>query len=430
MRIAIFGMGYVGSVNAACLAELGHEIICNDIKEEKVDKISKGISPVKEPGLSELIKKHAGRGLKATVSVKESVENSEIGFICVGTPLNAQDDVDLDRVQTVFNSIVSNLNKHYIIVIRSTVPPETANLLQERNKGKNVEIVLNPEFLREGEAIKDFFNPNITVVGSSNRVASEKVIDVYEKLPGKKIITDIGLAGLIKYVNNSWHALKIAFTNEVSSIASQKNIDPYELMELFCLDDKLNISKKYHKPGFAYGGSCLSKDNIALVNMAHRQGLRIPLIDAIEDSNSEHIERAIKKILQTKENNVGFLGISFKYDGSSGDPRGSPIIRLISGLIEAGYLRLFNKGYNIHIYDPYVNKDELESFLPHFKEKIEPDFEKFLKKSKVLVIGNELPELKHLPEKIREDQIVIDLLGVFEKNGPKKGKYMGVHRKS
>jgi len=427
MKIAVFGLGYVGTVNAACLAELGHEIIGNDIKQFKVDRMNEGISPVKEPKVEDLIRRNIGKNLKATTDIRETLENSEIGIICVGTPLNYDNKTDTSRIVKVFDEIVMNVNKPYTIVVRSTVPPGTISSLRERVGDKKINVIMNPEFLREGSAVDDFFDPDLIVIGTSNKDALGDIMHMYRGIKGKFMLTDEKTAEMIKYVNNSWHALKIAFTNEISSVASKKGIDPNNLMQVFCGDEKLNISTKYHKPGFAYGGSCLTKDPEALISMAHLDGLNIPLIQALKKSNEEHLERALRLILMAGEKDIGVFGISFKYDGSSGDMRGSPVITLINKLIEVGYLKLFEKGYNIKIYDPHINLEDLEAYLPHFKDKINNNFEEVIKNSKVLLIGNILPELKDLPDKLEDHHIVIDLQGAFKPSDIKKGKYVGLY---
>lgn len=427
MKIAVYGLGYVGSINAACLAELGHEVIGVDIKKEKVERVNNGFSPVREPDIEELIKKHSGKNLRATTNIRDSLENSEIGILCVGTPLNYDDKLDVSRVFIVFDEIIKNLDKPYLVIVKSTVPPGTLDSLKKRTNGKNVKIIMNPEFLREGSGVEDFFNPSIIVIGSSDKSSAEVVKKMYDGVNGKIILTNEKIAEMIKYVNNSWHAIKIAFTNEISSIASRIEINPYDLMEIFCGDEKLNISKRYLRPGFAYGGSCLPKDTSALVSIGHKKGLNIPLIENVERSNQEIIERALRIILNTGEKNIGIVGLSFKYDGTSGDIRGSPIVRLINRLIESGFTRLFDKGFDIKIYDPYMEIDEFNKYLPFMKYFKEDNIKKLVRESKLIVIGNFMPELKKLIESLEDHHILFDLQGVIKPSEMKKGKYIGLY---
>lgn len=430
MKIAIFGMGYVGSVSAVCLAELGHQVICNDIKKKKVDEINLGIPPIKEPGLGDLLKKHAGKNIFATTDINEAVDKSDIGIICVGTPLGYDDRLDNSRVHMVFNDIISNVKKPYIILIRSTVSPGTIDFLKNKIKDKEIKIVMNPEFLREGSAIEDFFNPSLMVIGSSDNETIDKIRMMYWGVNGQIILTNEKVAEMIKYVNNSWHALKISFANEIGSIASRLEINPQELMEVFSNDNKLNISKKYLKPGFAYGGSCLPKDTSALVNMAHKEGLNIPLIDSIDKSNQEHINRALKIILSTNYREIGIIGLSFKYDGTSGDIRGSPTLTLINKLTETGFVRLFDKGYNIKVYDPYMDVDEFNNYLPFLKDIKEENLDKLVQNSKLIVIGNFMPDLKNLINKLEDHHIILDLQGAINPSDIKKGKYLSLYNKN
>ena len=234
---------------------------------------------------------------------------------------------------------------------------------------------------------------------------------------------------MIKYINNSWHALKIAFTNEIAAISSKLGVDPYRVMEIFTLDKKLNISSKYHKPGFAYGGSCLTKDPEALKNMAFSKKLEVPIINNLSQSNQATIKYALDKIIRLKKKNIGFLGISFKYDGTSHDIRASPIITLINKLLERGYQKLFDKGYNISIYDPYLDERELNDFIPHYKDKFENNLKKVIEKSDILVIGPAYPEFKEIFKCVKKDQFVIDLNISIKEIGKKKPNYIDLYKK-
>lgn len=402
MNISIFGLGYVGCVSAGCLANMGHKVIGVDISKVKIDLINNGKATIVEENIDPIILKAYNKSLLiATDDANFAVQNSEISIICVGTPNKENGELDTSHLETVCFQIahsLKNKKKFHIIVIRSTVIPGTSiKLIRliEKYSGKKINIdfgfAINPEFLREGTAVYDFYNPPMTVIGSE----SEKVIialkKLYKEINAPIEIVNIGVAEMIKMVNNSFHALKVAFANEVSCIAKSLKVDSNKLMELFVMDTKLNLSKYYFKPGFAYGGSCLPKDLKALNTISYGKLINTPVISNIENSNQAHIKRAIDKILSFKLNEIGILGISFK-EGTD-DMRNSPIIDVIEFLI--------GKGYKIMLYDKNVelssitgkNKEFIVNKIPHIAKYIVSDAEKFIKLSKLIVVNSNDKEI-------------------------------------
>jgi len=433
MKIAIFGLGYVGCVSAACFAKLGNKVTGVDLIKTKVDSINKGEAPIKEKELEEMVREQVRAGrLSATSDVKKAVISSEISFICVGTPPKRNGDIDLDALKRVCEGIGNAMKEKedYTIVIRSTMFPGSFNILKEviekssgKKYGKDFGMATNPEFLREGTAIKDFFNPPFVIIGAENKKIYDSVIKSYDGIEAKKISTDIGVAQMIKYASNSFHALKISFANELSAVCKKLDINSKELMEIFCSDTQLNISPYYLKPGFAYGGSCLPKDLAALKNNSEKLGLKCPIIDSISRSNTEQINRAIELIESKKKKSIGILGLTFKAD--TDDIRGNPIILVINSLL--------NKGYNIKIFDKLVNGANLENISNSYrkevfdlinkedlKEKVYEISNLFSKEAEVLkqdiiVVSNRDKSLKEYTKSLSKKQILIDLQSIFSK---------------
>jgi len=436
MNTSIFGLGYVGAVTAACLAKSNHVVIGVDIKEEKVEAINHGKAPFYEKDLDNLICQAVEENrLKATRDVEEAVENSEISLVCVGTPSNPDGSLNLDYVKRVCEDIGTALkykNKFHVVVIRSTVlPGSTENVLipiLERTSGKksciDFGVCVNPEFMREGQAIHDFFNPERIVIGELDKKSGDCVAQIYNNVQATVIRTDIKTAEMVKYVDNAFHALKVTFANEIGSICKRVGIDAHELMNIFCMDRKLNLSPYYLKPGFAFGGSCLPKDLSALLSKAGELKLNCPLLESIIPSNQEHIDRVVELIISQNKKRIGILGLSFK-SGTS-DTRESPVILVINKLYEKGYAKLFEKGYDICVFDPNLDKSDLENLPPHIVPLLSPSLEEVVEKSEVLVIANNDEEFKRIPSLMREGQILIDLVRVVEAGEVKRGKYMGV----
>ena len=356
MRIGVFGMGYVGAVTSACFAEMGHEVIGVDVDASKVDAINAGQSPVVEEDLPELIAAMVQTGrLRATTDAGDAVSNSDIAIICVGTPSMPDGALDTTYVERVSNQIGAALKARdgfYLVVVRSTVLPGTVEgvvrpaLAAESGKkaGEDIGLCFHPEFLREGSSLKDFREPPKIVIGATDDKAGDVLASLYEGFDAPLIRTSIRVAEMVKYTDNTWHALKVAFGNEIGVLCKSLGLDSHEVMDIFCQDRKLNISPAYLKPGYAYGGSCLPKDLKALTHAARSRHLDLPVLYNIQASNQNHVQRAVDAVLSMKGRNVGMVGLSFKR--GTDDLRESPLVELAE--------RLIGKGYKLKIYDENV----------------------------------------------------------------------------
>jgi len=419
MKISIFGLGYVGCVGLGCLAQMGHEVIGVDVNSQKVDLINNGFSTIIEKDIDKIIfeQSHLGR-IKATTDYFDAVVNSDISMICVGSPSSESGHLNLDYVYlcaTQIGEVLKIKKKYHIIVVRSTVLPGTNQKIGEiisdvsgLKTNRDFSIVSNPEFLREGSAVEDFYNPSITVLGSENSFALDIIEKMYKNINSVFIRVDVNVAEIIKYVNNSFHALKIAFANEIGNICKKMNIDSHEVMRVFVMDNKLNISKCYLKPGFAYGGSCLPKDLKALNTIAHDYYLEVPVLNSIEKSNVFQKNLALKTIIDKQKNNIGFIGLSFK--SGTDDLRYSPSVDIIE--------QLLGKGKKVLIFDKNIklsrlicaNKSYLEKKLPHISSLLVDNVDDLIGNSDVIIIPNGLEnnELLIVPE----NKIIIDFFGV------------------
>ena len=420
MKISIFGLGYVGTVSAACLANEGHEIIGVDTNEIKIDLINQGKSPVIEKDIGEIIADVVVENkLLATTDIDTAINDTDMSLICVGTPSQSNGNIDLKYVRNVSNEIGNSLrdkNEFHIIIVRSTMLPgsmiNTVIPLLESSSGKKVGIdfgvCINPEFLREGTAVYDFYHPPKTVIGESDVKSGDAVANLYKKLDAPLIRTDINSAEMVKYVDNVWHALKIGFANEIGNICKKLNLDGHKVMDIFCIDEKLNISTNYLKPGFAFGGSCLPKDLRALVYKGQSIDLRLPILNAIIPSNQIQLETAVKMVVDANNKNIGILGLSFK--AGTDDLRESPIVDLVE--------RLLGKGYNIRVYDKNVNiaaligtnKDYILNHIPHIANLLVNSINEILKHSDTIVIANADNEFNKLSDKLNSKQTIIDLV--------------------
>ena len=429
VKISIFGLGYVGTVSAGCFAKNGHEVIGVDPNQTKVDLINQGKTPVIEQEIGEIIHDAIENGkLQATTNVHEAVTNSEISFICVGTPSQSNGSLDLKYVRKVCEQIgesLRNKNNFHIIVTRSTMLPGSLKntvipKLEEHSSKKagiDFGVCSNPEFIREGTAVYDFYHPPKTVIGESDKKSGNIVAALYKHLDAPLIHTDIETAEMVKYVDNVWHALKIGFANEIGNICKKLSLDGHKVMEIFCQDKKLNISPNYLKPGFAFGGSCLPKDLRALVYKGQTIDLNLPILNAILPSNQLQIEIGINMVVQAKHKNIGILGMSFK--AGTDDLRESPIVELIE--------RLLGKGYNIRIYDKNVNiaaliganKDYILNQIPHISKLFVNSIDDILDHSNTVVIGNGDEEFNTLLGKLNSTHTIIDLvrLSGFDSTG-------------
>lgn len=421
--VSIFGLGYVGCVSLGCIAQNGFKTIGVDISQNKVDLINSGKPTIIEKDIDTIIKKqHEDGNISATLDYKSAVKNSDISIICVGTPSTKEGHLNLNYIYNVakqIGEVLAQKEKFHTIAIRSTVLPGTnkkiGEIIEEASgKKRNVDfgIVSNPEFLREGSAVADYYNPAVTVLGSDNGQSLDLMSKIYEKINAPISRVKIEEAEIIKYVNNSFHALKITFANEVGNICKELNIDSRNVMELFCKDDQLNISPYYFKPGFAYGGSCLPKDLKGLKTLSHDNYLTSPVLEAIESSNNNQKRVAINIIESHREKKIGILGLSFK--AGTDDLRYSPIVEVAEYFL--------GKGCDIKIYDKNVtlskisgtNKDYIDQHIPHLSELLCSDIEEVIANSELLVITHKIEGIENLIEKYKNKRF-IDLVGVTEK---------------
>ena len=442
MRISLFGLGYVGCVGAACLAKLGHHVIGVDVNPSKVQRMREGKPTIIEEDIAELCAEvHASGKMTATMDVLEAVLQTDISFIVVGTPSSAEGHLNLNYIYTVAHQIGEALKIKasrsaspnqalmHIVAIRSTVLPGTcekvAHILSEESglvAGKDFAVVSNPEFLREGSSVQDFFNPPLTLLGTDSDEAERVFRKLYEGIQAEFVVTDTRVAEMMKYVNNAYHALKIVFANEVGNICKGLNIDSHKVMEIFCKDTHLNISPNYFKPGFAFGGSCLPKDLKALKTMAHDMYIDVPVIDSIAQSNELQIERAVNMILRQGKRKIGILGLSFK--AGTDDLRCSPIVNVVECLL--------GKGLEIRIYDKNVkiseltgtNKDYIMNKIPHLQHFITDNLHAVCSESEVLVITNKEPAFDAILDKY-PGKVIIDLVRAW-KEVDYCGQYEGI----
>jgi GDP-mannose 6-dehydrogenase len=389
--IAVFGLGYVGCVTAACFTDLGFRVIGVDVDARKVRAIQDGQSPFFEPGLEPLIAKHLRSGLlTATLSTEEALRDADFAFLCVGTPSAPNGNLNLDYLRKVSTDIAAHLDgrsKPLTVVVRSTVFPGTCDEVVGPAVEPRAAVVANPEFLREGTAVKDFMEPSLVVVGSHNRAAAERVASLYAGLPVETSVVALRTAELIKYTCNTFHALKIAFSNEIGTLSASLGLDGAEVMETVCRDTKLNISTAYMKPGFAFGGSCLPKDLRGLTYRARQLDLDLPLLNSVLPSNEAHLARAFRRVMEMGCRKVGVYGLAFK--PNTDDLRESPSVALIE--------RLIGKGCDVKIFDPHIQIDAiygsnqafLLSSLPHIGRSMEKTLQGILGWADVIVVTQE-----------------------------------------
>ena len=435
MKISVFGLGYVGTVTAGCLARNGHLVIGVDVSQTKVDMINKGYSPIIEEKIGDIIAKAVNEGnLRATTDANGAVDNSDLSLICVGTPSQSNGSLDLKYVRNVCEQIGQALQastSYHVVVARSTMLPGSmlniviralAGLLPE-NVRVDFGVCNNPEFLREGTAVDDFFNPPKTVIGEIDQRSGDMDLSLYVDVVAPLIRTDVETAEMVKYTDNVWHALKVSFANEVGNICKAIGIDGRRVMEIFCEDTKLNLSSCYLKPGFAFGGSCLPKDVRALCYKARSLDLDLPIINSILPSNDRQIEKGLKMIMEKGNKKIGILGFSFK--AGTDDLRESPIVELIE--------RLIGKGYDVRLYDRHVqiaslvgaNRDFILNHIPHISRLMEDSLEKVLDHADTVVIGNAAPEFRAVSEHLSDRQVLIDFVRIAEQRS-KEGRYDGI----
>src|SRR5713101_1710207 len=420
--ISVFGLGYVGTVTAACLSQLGNRVLGVDLSPGKVEAIDNGLSPIVEPQIKEMIAQcRQGCHLRATMDPVAAVMQTEISFLCVGTPSLRNGKLDLGHLEPVCREIGDALKKKdafHLVVLRSTVLPGTAEDIVvptlENSSGKRMGadfgVCVNPEFMREGTAVADFLEPAITILGAADPAHCRILRELYSWVPGRIFETSFRSAEMVKYVCNAWHAVKVAFANEVGTLAKELAVDAESVVEIFTADTKLNISASYLKPGFAFGGSCLPKDVRALNYRAKELDLKLPLFEAILPSNERHLERAVEMVLETGKRNIAMLGLSFK--AATDDLRESPQVQLVK--------RLLGEGRQIQIWDDNVslgrligsNRQYIEEVIPHIGSLLCSSLEQVLQNAEVVVIGTRGLDKETLGRHLRKDHIIIDLVNL------------------
>lgn len=434
MRISIFGLGYVGAVSAGCLADRGHTIVGVDPFQDKVNLINAGNTPIIEKDIGELIETAVSNNqLRATADVNDAINVTEMSMICVGTPSQFNGSLDLGAVRRVCEQIGEALRKKesfHVVVMRSTMLPGTMRdlvipTLEEFSglkAGTGFGVCNNPEFLREGTAVYDFLNPPKTVIGTLDEKSGEMLASIYAGIEAPLILTEVETAEMVKYADNVWHALKVSFTNEIGVICKHVGIDGHKVMDIFCQDEKLNLSPYYMRPGFAFGGSCLPKDVRALTYKGRRLDLDLPVLNSIMPSNAAQLQRGMDLVVRPGKKKIGVLGFSFK--AGTDDLRESPIVELIE--------RLIGKGYDIRIYDKNVNiaklvganRDYIMNRIPHIAKLMVDDMTEVQDHAEVLVIGNGSEEFLGMESKMNSDQILVDLVRISEQTS--SDQYHGI----
>ncbi len=435
MKVSIFGLGYVGTVCSGCLAKEGHEIVGVDPVRTKVEPINAGKSPIIEADIEEIICAGAKSGkLRATDDPIQAVMDTDLSFVCVGTPSQINGNLDLTHVRHVCEQLGRALKQkagRHTVVIRSTILPGTMRrivvpVLEEnsgKEAGRDFGVCNNPEFLREGSAVMDFAFPSKTVIGELDRASGDVVAALYAKLNAPLIRTDIETAEMIKYIDNSWHALKIGFANEIGNLCKSFSVDAHKAMDIFCQDKKLNISPAYLKPGFAFGGSCLPKDLRALAYSAKLHDLELPILNAILPSNQLQVVRGLQLIMGRGRKRIGILGFSFK-EGTD-DLRESPMIEVIENLV--------GKGYDVRIYDKNVqvarlvgaNRDFILNRIPHISRLMVENIDAVLQHAETVVIGNKSAEFESVPQRLQPGQCLVDFVRISNSRS-NDGEYNGI----
>ncbi|MFC4011063.1 nucleotide sugar dehydrogenase [Nonomuraea purpurea] len=416
MRISVFGLGYVGCVSAACLASMGHEVVGVDVSQVKVDLIASGRAPVVEERIGELTERVVRAGaLRATPDAAEAVRATDVSLVCVGTPSAPNGSLSTLYLERVAEEIGGALKSGHTVVFRSTMLPGTCEgllipILESASglrAGRDFGVAVNPEFLREGSSVRDFFEPPKTVIGESDRATGERVAALYEGIPGEVFRVPVAVAEMTKYADNAFHGLKISFANELGAVCQALGLDSHAVMDVFLADDKLNISPAYLRPGFAFGGSCLPKDLRGLVYAARRADVSVPLLSHVLPSNEAHLQRAFELVVAADSRKVGLFGLSFK--PGTDDLRESPLVELAE--------RLLGKGYDLRIYDENVtlsrlmgaNRHYIEQRLPHLGDLLTTSVDDVLAHAEVCVIGSREPAVLAAVERAGT-RTIIDLV--------------------
>jgi GDP-mannose 6-dehydrogenase len=420
MRISIFGLGYVGVVSAACFAKLGHTVVGVDIDPGKVDLINDARSPVVEAQLEGLLRDSVRFGrIRATRDHIQAVAGTDLSLVCVGTPGQANGKLNTGALEAVCRQVgagIAQKGARHTVVIRSTVLPGTMKgavqpLLEKETGGRAgiaFSLAHNPDFLREGSAVSDFFSPPKTVIGAIDEEGARRTAELYERIDAPLTITRVEISEMVKYVDNVWHALKVSFGNEIGNLCKAQGIDSHAVMDIVCADAKLNISPAYLKPGFAFGGPCLPKDTRALLDRAKELDVAVPVISGILESNRLQMERAVRLIMSTGRKRISVLGFSFK--AGTDDLRESPLVELIE--------RLIGKGYDLRLYDANVslaaltgaNKSYILDAIPQIGSLLVESIDEALAHGEVIIVGNRAPEFTAVPPKIQTHQHLVDFV--------------------
>jgi GDP-mannose 6-dehydrogenase len=434
MNISVFGMGYVGCVTAACLAKTGHAVTGVEVQPEKVEILNSGAAPFIEPGLTELIREQVSlRRLTVTTDPIAAVHGSDLSLICVGTPGLSSGQLDVTAIENVCRQIGEALKEKaevHTIVVRSTVLPGTIERCETtiqhasgKQRGRDFVIAFNPEFLREGSALEDFWRPPFTIVGARNRVDAERIAGLYSDVAAPVFLTDPGTAQMVKYASNLFHAMKVVFANEIGRISKAAGIDSHQVMEIFCHDAKLNLSAAYLRPGYAYGGSCLPKDLHAITAFARENHISIPVLERLHESNQQQVTLGLQEILNTGKQRIGVLGFSFK--PHTDDLRESPHVALVEALI--------GKGKRVRIFDPYIrysrllgaNRKFIDAAIPHVIDLLADDIDEVLDSCECIVVANRDPLYEPILDRIGEGQVVVDLVKI-RATANRQGEYRGL----
>jgi GDP-mannose 6-dehydrogenase len=435
--VSVFGLGYVGSVTAVCLAHRGNRVLGVDVNPAKVEMLDSGKSPILEPGLEQILAEcHQACRLHATTEVLKAVAETDISFVSVGTPSQRNGKLDLSGIEHVCGQIGDGLrhkSSFHWVVLRSTVLPGTIEqvvipILEARSgkkEGQEFGVCFAPEFLREGSAVGDFFEPPFTILGSTHTEKMEPLRELFDWAPGPHYETSASTAEMVKYICNAFHALKVGFVNEIGTLCRELGVDTERATQIFTSDTRLNISTAYLKPGFAFGGSCLPKDLRALIYRAKELDLRLPLIESLLPSNTEHIERVLQTILHTGKRKIGVLGLSFK--PGTDDLRESPLVHLVK--------KLLGEGCQLQIWDENVslgrligsNRQFIEEFIPHIGSLLSPNISEVVSKAEVVLVGTKAVDKTALASMVQPGQILVDLVNLEKMRryeGPEK--YFGV----
>jgi GDP-mannose 6-dehydrogenase len=436
-KIGVYGLGYVGCVSAVCFASLGHQVIGVDVNEDKVDMLAEGRSPIIEDRIGELTAEMISSGmLTVRIDARFAVMNTDVSLVCVGTPSAATGDLStsfLTQVTAEIGTALAETNRWHVVVYRSTMLPGTCeNLLipiledaSGKRAGVDFGVCVNPEYLREGTSVHDFFDPPKTVVGSSDSATARTVLDLYGDIPGERYAVPIRVAEMTKYVDNSYHALKVAFANEVGSVCAAVGLDSHAVMDIFLADTKLNLGPAYLRPGFAFGGSCLPKDVRALTHLARSEAVDTPILSNLIRSNDSHLQRALELITKDGRRRIGIFGLAFK--AGTDDLRESPMVELSE--------RLIGKGFDVKIYDANValsrlvgaNRAFISQRLPHLEQLLVDDVDALLEHGEVLVAGSRSPEIVEALARSSPRQLIVDLVrlpAADEKRG--QANYRGI----